>query len=142
MIPKLDQNSFEKRTQFLSRPVVSKYEEILAQKLRNAGLTVHPQFSLGDMDNGNRFEWRYDLYVEKELSDRMDGLLIEVDGQSHNSPFQKKQDERKDHLARLLGFGKVFRLKNDDVFFIGVQDRVKRALDERQLSLQQAEIKQ
>jgi len=132
-IQKLDQASLEKRERFLSRPgVISPYEAVLIQKLEAEGLTVHPQFTLGDMDNGDKFEWRYDLYVEKQPSDRQNGLLVEVDGYSHNSPFQQKQDARKGVLAKLLGFGPVLRLKNDDVSYLGVVDRVKRALQLRQ----------
>ncbi len=116
-----------------SRPRASHYERILSQVLGQAGLMVYGQFAVPDMDNRNPFTWHYDLYVEKKPSDTPNGVLIEVDGSSHDTPFQKEQDRRKDYLAKTLGFGPVLRIRNEEVrYFKSVVETVRKALDRRQ----------
>jgi very-short-patch-repair endonuclease len=97
---------------------------------------------LGDKDL-RRFEWKYDLYVERKFSDGKNGILIEVDGHSHTPPanskrptFQEKQDRRKNELAEILGFGPVLRIRNEDVgFHETVLKRVESALQRREKHL-------
>jgi hypothetical protein len=118
---------------FKARPRPTQYEFLLTRALQNAGLTVHPQFSIADIDNGKAFTWNYDLYVERELSDGSSGVLIEVDGRHHReSKFHQAQDARKEKLAELLGFGPVLRFQNEDVLFNQtVVQKVLRALELR-----------
>ena len=118
---------------FKARPRPTQYELMLTKALQDAGLTVHPQFSIADIDNGKVFTWNYDLYVERELGDGSSGVLIEVDGRHHKeSKFHRAQDARKQKLAELLGFGPVLRIENKDVLFTQtVVQKVMRELESR-----------
>jgi very-short-patch-repair endonuclease len=97
---------------------VSKSETFLADKLRAMGLEVIQQYAIPDMDNGNIFNWFFDLYLP-ELD-----LLIEVQGSSHNKDkYQKEQDKRKRELAILQGF-KFKTITNDNLSFNSEIDKL------------------
>ena len=95
-------NELLQRGELLTRKpnIVTQSEDILSQEMLKCHVEFVPQFTI----KGRCFDFKIYHYP----------VLVEIDGEIHNSPQKRINDYRKDRYVQRRGY-KVLRFSNDEV---------------------------